>query len=123
VTEERIGGVRLAMMHLGKVKPLDLGLTMLSSPELRELLSTWREAMNAATPMSQALGFYKIIERVHKCRVDREARTRDSDSRYLPPRELMPDNAEPDTRVRVGQRRVQSLSGQEVHSGVGPGPA
>lgn len=92
VTEERTGGVRLAMKHLGKFKPLDLSLSMISSPELRELLSTWREAMNATTPMSQALGFYKIIERVHKYRVDREARTRDSDNRYLPPRELMPDD-------------------------------
>ena len=90
VTEERTGGVRLAMKHLGKVKRLDLSLSMLSSPQLRELLSTWREAMNAATPMGQALGFYKIIERVHKYRIDREARTRDSDSRYLPPRELSP---------------------------------
>ena len=68
--------IRLAMKHLGKVKPIDLNLTMLSSPELRELLSTWREAMNSGTPMGQALGFYKIIERVHKYRVDREARTR-----------------------------------------------
>ena len=94
VTEQRTGGVRLAMKHLGKVKPLDLSLNMLSSPQLRELLSTWREAMNAATPMGQALGFYKIIERVHRYRVDREARTRDSDNRYLPPRELMPNDTQ-----------------------------
>jgi hypothetical protein len=94
VTEKRTGAIRLAMKHLGKVKPLDPTLTLLSSPEVRELLSTWREAMNAATPMGQALGFYKIIERVHKYRVDREARTRDSENRYLPPREVMPDDAQ-----------------------------
>lgn len=94
VTEQRTGAVRLAMKHLGKVKPLDLALTMLSSPELRELLSTWREAMNASTPMGQALGFYKIIERVHKYRADREARTRGEDNHYLPPRELVPEKTQ-----------------------------
>jgi hypothetical protein len=94
VTEERTGAVRLAMKHLGKVKPIDLNLTMLSSPELRELLSTWREAMNSATPMGQALGFYKIIERVHKYRVDREARTRSTSNHYLLPRETIPARIE-----------------------------
>jgi hypothetical protein len=94
VTEERTGGVRLAMKHLGKVKPLDLSLTLLSSPGLRELLSTWREAMNAATPMSQPLGFYKIIERVGAYRANRITRTRNTDDPYLPPKERMPENTE-----------------------------
>ena len=82
------------MKHLGKVKSLDLSLTMLSSPGLRELMSTWREAMNAATPMGQALGLYKIIERVHGYRADRIARTRGSDSCYLPPREVLPQSVQ-----------------------------
>jgi hypothetical protein len=94
VTEERTGAVRLAMKHLGQVKALDLSLTMLSSPGLRELLSTWREAMNAENPMSQALGLYKIIERVHKYRVDRVARTRDTDRPYLPSREVIPQSTQ-----------------------------
>lgn len=90
VTEEQTGTVHFAMKLLGKVKQLDTSLTLLSTPEFRELLSTWREAVNAATPMGQALGFYKIIERVHKYRVDREARTRDTAKHYLPPRETIP---------------------------------
>jgi len=50
--------------------------------------------MNSAIPMGQALGFYKIIERTHKYRVDREARTRGTDSHYLPPREVIPNSIE-----------------------------
>lgn len=90
VTEEHTGTVHVAMKLLGKVKPLNTSLTLLSTPELRELISTWREAVNAATPMGQALGLYKIIERIHKYRVDREARTRGTGAHYLPPRRSFP---------------------------------
>lgn len=94
VTEDATGSVRMAMKHLGQVKPIDLTLTMLSTPELRELISAWREAMNAATPMSQALGFYKIIERLHSYRVAREARTRGTSNHYLLPQEKVPERIE-----------------------------
>ena len=94
VTEERTGTVHFAMKMLGKVKPIDTSLALLSTPELRELLSTWREAVNAATPMGQALGFYKIIERIHRYRFDREARTRGTDKHYLAPREIIPGTAQ-----------------------------
>jgi hypothetical protein len=89
VTEKRTGAFLWAMKYLGEARPIDLTLTMISSPELRELLSTWREAMNATSPMGQALGFYKIIERVHKYRLDRERRTRNTESHYIPPREAI----------------------------------
>jgi hypothetical protein len=91
VTEEGTGAMLFATKHLGKVKVLDPALSMLSSPEIRELLSTWRESMNAPTPMAQALGFYKIIERTHRYRVGREEETRGTDHHYTPPREKIPD--------------------------------
>jgi hypothetical protein len=92
VTEEQTGAVHLAMKFLGQTQQLDLPPTLLlSTPSRRELFSTWREAMNAATPMAQALSFYKIIDRIHIYRADREARTRNSERHYLPPREVIPD--------------------------------
>ena len=94
VTEEHTGAVHFAMKLLGKTKQLDLPPTLVrSTPSRRELFSTWREAMNATTPMAQALGFYKIIDRIHMYRADREARTRNSERHYLPPREVIPDEA------------------------------
>jgi hypothetical protein len=120
VTEERTGTVHFAMKFLGKVKQLDTSLTLLSTPELRELLSTWREAVNAATPMGQALGFYKIIERVHKYRVEREARTRETDKHYLPPRETIPEAIQD----LVSDYEMMSESfhpylGKEIHCSMG----
>jgi hypothetical protein len=92
VTEERTGATRLAMRHLGKFRPFDEAVTYLTSPEIRELLSTWREAMNAENPMSQALGLYKIIERIHGYRGSREFRTRNIADHYQAPRELIPED-------------------------------
>ena len=94
VREERSGVVHFAMKFLGQVKPLDTSTNMLSSPELRELLSTWREAVNAITPMGQALGFYKIIERIVNYRNDREAETRGTNTHYRLPRETIPSSVE-----------------------------
>ena len=92
VTEEETGAVQFAMKHLGKIKRIEPGTTLLTTPGTRELLATWRESMNAATPMGQALGFYKIIERVHHYRVEREVQTRGTDRHYVSPRERMPAN-------------------------------
>jgi len=92
ITEESTAAVQFAMKLLGKTKPVDPNTTLTTTPATRELLSTWRESMNSATPMAQALGLYKIIERVHHYRVDREARTRDTERHYLPPRERMPSS-------------------------------
>jgi hypothetical protein len=90
LTEEKTGSVSFAMKALGKQKLVDPAMALHTTPATRELLSTWREAVNAATPMGQALGFYKIIERVHKYRVERELATRDTERHYIPPRERMP---------------------------------
>jgi hypothetical protein len=94
VTEEETSAMHFAMKMLGKPKLLDPNMELLSSPGVRELLSTWREALNASTPMSQALGFYKIIERIHKYRGEREARTRNTGKHYLFPGEKVPTTTE-----------------------------
>ena len=106
VVEERTGAVHFAMKMLGRTKELDIPPTLLrSTPSRRELLSTWREAMNAPTPMFQALGYYKIIERIHKYRIEREVRARNTEKPYWPPRELIPDKPEKLSTFYEGQPR------------------
>ena len=90
VTEEKTGSVLIAAKFLGKSKLIDPSSTLHTTPATRELLSTWREAINAGTPMGQALGFYKIIERVHKYRIERESSTKNTRKPYSRPQEKMP---------------------------------
>jgi len=89
--EKQTGSVQFVMKLLGVAKQLDSSLTGLTTPESRELLSTWREASNASSPMVAALGFYKIIDRIHKYRVDRGTRTRGQQRPYYFPRDRMPE--------------------------------
>jgi hypothetical protein len=61
VTEDATGSVRMAMKHLGPVKPIDLTLTMLSTPELRELISQCRSFTTWHAPCSSARSATKAV--------------------------------------------------------------
>lgn len=99
---------------LGAPKVLDINFGGPSTKERRSLLAAYREGTNATNPFYQFLSFFKVVEGVHKLRVQRRQSTPKKASRPSEPVERFPETA--DAFPTNLADRAETLSGKRYNA-------